>query len=252
MVVEGLSFIKALIDIAALKNSKLAVLARACLQPVITVFFLGLVYLGSWVIHTGSLVEGFKAAFIDNNIAMLQRKSDIETALLQAELKQTAVSEALVNKQLTALLHLTPNAARIRVAVIHNGVVGTTGISILRYDTTTVVANSGRVPGPFIVNQPLKGWVRTLPSLLAGECVDYPTADIEVLAERERVESMGTLYILTCPVMDINHQLLGSMFIHWDVLSEVPVGKAMERLKEEAKSTGRQVAIALDLRQHIR
>ena len=220
----------------------------ALLQPLATVLLLLALYAGWHIQDEGSVVSGLRVAFLDTRASRAQRDRDLEAAILRAELYQAAESDKLIGQLLTALLHRAPHAARVRLGVIHNGISGVTGIGLLRYDVTNAVAAPGHVQGENMQNQPLSEWSELLPNLLAGHCQMTMVAQLTNLVSRARLEAMGAMSVLACPVADIHGALLGSVFVLWDTGDVPPQGTQLNDLMEYAQRIGGQIAAALDLR----
>lgn len=240
-----LGTLKALLDFI---NSLGRPARSALLQPLATVLLLLALYAGWHVQDEGELTRGLRVAFLDTRAGRAARDREMEAAILRAELYQAAESDRLINQLLTALLQRTPHAARVRLGVIHNGVSGITGIGLLRYDVTNAVAAAGHVPGDNTQNQPLSEWSELLPKLLSGRCEMTATAALSNPASKARLQAMGAVSVLACPVTDIHSTLLGSVFIVWDAGDTLPEGAALTALMEYAQRIGAQIAAALDLR----
>lgn len=220
----------------------------ALLQPLATVLLLLALYAGWHIQDEGEVTNGLRVAFLDTRAGRAARDREVEAAILRAELYQAAESDRLINQLLTALLQRTPHAARVRLGVIHNGVSGITGIGLLRYDVTNAVASAGHAAGDNMQNQPLSEWSELLPKLLSGHCEITAVAALSNLASRARLQAMGAVSVLACPVADIHSTLLGSVFIVWDAGDTPPDGAALTALMEYAERIGAQIAAALDLR----
>ncbi len=99
-----------------------------------------------------------------------------------------------------------------RLAIIHNGNVGLTGVGLLRFDITNGIANQGYSVGNLLTNRPLSDWNSYLSTLLVNEC-SYSGPDGKGPADGNRVMEFGVSERLVCPVMDIKGRLLGGLFI---------------------------------------
>jgi hypothetical protein len=162
-------------------------------------------------------------------------------------LRRSAVADQLIEQLMTALLQRAPQAARVRLGVIHNGITGLTGTALLRVDITNAVAGAGHSVGPLSVNQPLSEWTGFLPALLAGKCDFHATQDEQNMVIRAQLTAMGAGWFMACPVTDIQGRMLGGVSVTWDERDMPPVGEAMQSLMEFATSICVQIAAALDL-----
>jgi hypothetical protein len=222
------------------------------LQPLVTVGMLVFLYAGWHVRDEGSVTAGLRVAFIDTTAYRAKHFHELESAMLQIQLQQTAQTDGLINQLLAALLAHAPTASRVRLDVVHNGVTGITGTALLRYDVTNAVAAAGRAVGPMVVNQPLSDWNEFLPSLLSGKCQIVAVGEgANASALRARLEALGAGIFMACPVVDVQGRMLGAVFLTWDVRDMPPGGEDLRALTEYAKSIGAQIASALDLRGYL-
>ncbi len=220
----------------------------ALVQPLVTVLILLLLYAGWHVRDEGDVASGLRVAFLDTRASRAAHEREVEAAILRAELYQAVESDKLLTQLLTALLQRAPLAARVRLAMIHNGVTGMTGVGLLRFDVTHAVAVPGRTGGAVALNQPLSDWGGILPGLLAGQCQLYRTAQFPNLASRARYQAMGASSILACPAIDVYGTLVAVLAVFWDGEDLPPSGEALASLMAYAKQIGSQIGAALDLR----
>lgn len=218
------------------------------LQPLITVAMLLFIYAGWHVRDEGSISDGLRVAFIDTTANRAQHARELEAANLQAELRQSAATDKLISQLLAALLVRAPLAARVQLGVVHNGLSGVTGVTLLRFDIINAVTAAGHSGGEPVQNQPLSDWAEFLPALVAGRCQMGVTTDEPNLALRARLEALGAGTFMACPVIDIEGRMLGGLFVTWDVRDAPPTGAVLQSLMDYAKVIGIQVASALDLR----
>jgi hypothetical protein len=167
--------------------------------------------------------------------------------VLQAELRQFAAANKLIDQLLQSMLERATGAARARLNVIHNGVTGLTGTGLLRYDVTNAAAAPGRLAGPAITNQPLSEWSDFLSSLISGQCSFHRVADLRAAALRARFEASGATSLLVCPAADIQGRILGAVFILWDGADTPPTGSDLRALMAAEQHMGAQIAAVLDL-----
>lgn len=217
-------------------------------QPMLTALFVTLAYASIHVTQEGSLNEGIRAAFLDNETTRAERRRLEEQTTMQAELRQFAAANKLIDQLLVSLLDKAHGASRIRLNVIHNGVSGLTGVGLLRYDATNSVAAPGRLAGAPVVNQPLSEWNDFLPGLIAGQCVMLPIDDMQSVSLRARFAGFGATHVMACPAADVQGKMLGAILIFWDGAEPVPEGADLHRLMSEGLRLGSQVAAVLDLR----
>ncbi len=226
-------------------------LTTLLLQPLLTVGMLLALYAGWHVRDEGSIGAGLQVAFVDTRAFRAAHLRELESAVLQAELRQVGDSDRLIQQLLTAVLQHTPAAARVRLGVVHNGVTGVTGTDLLRFDITHAVAAPGHSVGEMVQDQPLSEWGEFLPALLAGRCDTRASGEVHNLALRNRLEALGAGVYLACPVIDIQGRMLGGLFVTWDVSDHPPAGEAMQALSAYTREVGTQIAAALDLRTRL-
>lgn len=163
---------------------------------------------------------------------------------LQRQLRSVARRDAVVDELLRALLAKASAAARVRLAIIHNGEIGLTGVGLLRFDVTQGAARQGFAVGTLITNGPLADWSPYLEKLLSGAC---SSAGLEGMStpERGQMIELGASERLACPVLDMQGRLLGGVFITWPTGATIPVGNEMAVLSEFTTAIAAQVAAAI-------
>jgi hypothetical protein len=223
-------------------------LANLVIEPLVTVGLLLCLYAGWHVRDEGDFVTGLRVAFIDTRAYREAEQQALIGALMQAELHRYASSSRMIDQMLAAVIAHATGVARVRLAVIHNGVSGLTGISMLRYDVINAIAPPGRAAGDLIVNQPLSTLSDVLPALLAGKCQTVAAADVHNFALRTRMQSLGVSTNLTCPVIDIEGKLLGAIFVDWDTGDQAPEGGQLQAIIDFEERIGAQIASVLNLR----
>lgn len=223
-------------------------LLNLVLPPLLTVGLLIILYAGWHIRDEGSVAAGLRVAFVDTRANREADEAAFIAAFLQAELREYAKSSKLIDQLLTALLEHAAGSARVRLGIIHNGVTGLTGTSILRYDIINAVAPPGRAAGELVVNMPLSTWSEFLPSLLAGKCQVLIATEVRNFALRERMAKLGATSNLTCPVTDIEGKLLGAIFVDWDMADQPAEGDRLATLTDFDLRIGGQIAAVLNLR----
>ena len=223
-------------------------LGRSLTQPTITAMLLTALYGGYHVVHEASFPDGLRVAFFETNAGRATRLREREDAILQAELRQLAASNKVIDGLLESLLEHAPTAARTRLDVIHNGVTGLTGMGLLRYDVTNSIASAGHAPGPLVQNRPLAEWGDFLDDLLAGECRMSIAGGLRNPVIRARLEMLNVGTVLVCPASDGRGRLQGAVFALWDVGTQLPEGAELTALMNRGKQIGTQIATVLDLR----
>jgi hypothetical protein len=221
---------------------------RRLVQPLLTAVCLTGAYTVIHIAQERSISAGLRAAFLDNDDSRQERRRIESQATLQEELQQFVSANKLINQVLEAILIHAPGASRASLGVIHNGVTGMTGTGLLRYDDTNSVAAQGRVAGTIVSNQPLSDWSDFLPSLLAGQCGFYRTADLKGAAIRARLESYGVTNVMVCPAADVQGKVVGAIFIMWDANDPPPNDVQVKDLILAGQHSGAQIAALLDLR----
>ena len=215
-------------------------------QPFITVILLLFLYAGWHVRDEGNLSDGLEVAFVDTRAFRVKYRHDLEAAELQLELRHTAQTDKLIDELLTSLLARAPQAARVRLGVVHNGITGVTGVALLRFDVTNAVAAPGHSVGAPLINEPLSDWNDFLPVLLTGRC-HLSSAKVEPNpALRSRLDALGANNFLACPVIDTKERMLAALFLTWDLNNLPPTGEALQSLTDFATGIGTQIAATLD------
>lgn len=223
-------------------------IAGRLIQPLITVALLLFLYAGWHVRDEGSISDGLRVAFIDTRAFRAHHQREQEVLTLQTELRHAADTDRQVDQILAGLLARSPLADRIRLAVVHNGITGVTGIALLRYDITNSVAAPGRNGGPMVVNQPLSDWNEFLPILLNGRCYFGLTAEQSNTAIRTGFDSLGASTFLSCPVIDYRGRMLGATFLSWSGRELPPTGEPLLALMRDAVAVGARIGAVLDSR----
>ena len=213
-----------------------------------TVALLIIVYAGYHIVRERSIDAGLHTAPFATNEDIAARNRLLKAAMLQAELRQEAASEALTNQLVQVALTTARGAARIWLGVIHNGVTGLTGISLLKFDITNAISAPGRSPGELVQDEPLSSWSDFLPQMLSGKCAMMDITKLVNSPNRDRLLRLGVAALLACPVVDIRNQVLGALFVQWDTSDTPPAPAAMTDLQDRVIAIGTQIASALDLR----
>ncbi len=221
---------------------------RLVVQPVMTAALLTALWAGYNCVREWSIADGLWVAFFETNAGRASRLRERDDAILQAELRHLAGANKVIDQLLESVLEHAPNAARVRLDVVHNGVTGLTGIGLLRYDITNSVAGPGHSAGPLVQNRPLSEWSDLLPEMLEGVCQIYVADTLRSPAIRARLETLNVGTILVCPVSDVQGRLLGGVFLLWDTGTRIPEGAELETLTTFVRQVGRQIATVLDLR----
>lgn len=218
-------------------------------QPLLTVgLLLGGISVISHYAHEGSALETLSVVLFGNPLDVLAKRTAIELAITQARIGQDANDNRVKDQLLTKALTLAPTSARIRLAVIHNGVAGVTGMSMLRADITNAIARPGRATGDLSVNLPMGSLATFSSSMLDGSCWLADTASLSYNPGREHLERVGVKSFLACPVKDPNNLLLGEIAMHWDRGDVVPAGDDMTELTRGLKIVADNIGSVISLR----
>jgi hypothetical protein len=245
MMVEALRLLNLLLSIiGGLRQPVLTMVV----DPLITVALLLCLYAGWHIRDEGSVAAGLRVAFVDTRADRVIEQQTLIAALMQAELHQYARAGKLIDQVMSVLIQHSAGAARIRLGVIHNGVSGLTGTSMLRYDVTNAIALPGRAAGASVVNEPLSVWSDFLPALLAGKCQLIGLDNAHNFDLRARLQVLGANSLLACPVIDVEGKLLGALFSNWDAADPPPVGEQLQAVMELNQHVGGQIASVLNLR----
>lgn len=222
---------------------------RWSFQPVLTVvFLLGGIVLVSNFAREGSAFEELRIAFFGNTLDVLAKRTAAELAITQAQIGQDANANRVIDQLLTSALARAPTGARLRLAVIHNGIAGVTGMSMLRADITNAIARPGRATGDLSINLPMGSLATFSASMLDGSCWLSDTDKLSFNPGREHLERIGVKAFLACPVKDPNNLLLGEIAMHWDRGDPVPVGDEMAEVTKSLKTTADQLGAIISLR----
>lgn len=167
-----------------------------------------------------------------------------EPDTMQRELKNVARRDTVLDSLLQAALQKAPTAARIRLAMIHNGEIGLTGVGLLRFDVTHAAARQGYAVGDLVANKPLSDWNPYLSKFLLGDCSFAP---LEVMGQAELASmlELGVAERLACPVLDFRGRLLGGLFITWPVGVRLPEPEELPPIIQSTKLIAAQVAAAM-------
>ena len=200
------------------------------------------------IVRERDLTAGLRAAFTDSSYTTSSREIDTRSAVMQEELKKIAQSNATVRRIMEAELTNTPEAARVRLGIIHNGVYGVTGIGLLRFDLTQAVSKSGRSDGDMAQNAPLSQWDDYLQPLISGECSYVKVQDMKNSSARAHMEDVGISAFTACPVIDSHNQVLGALFVSWDKNDPLPSEEEVKKLEVQHLRAATQVAGAMEIR----
>jgi hypothetical protein len=245
MITEALRLINMLLSLlGTLRQPLFTVL----IQPMMTVGLIMCVYAGWHIRDEGSVAAGLRVAFIDTRADRETERQTLIAGILQAELRQYARAGQLIDQVMTVLIQHSAGAARIRLGVIHNGISGLTGTSLLRYDVTNAIALPGRAAGAAVVNEPLSVWTDFLPALLAGKCQLIGLEQVRNFDLRGRLQGLGANSLMACPVTDIEGKLLGALFSNWDAADQPPAGEQLQAVMDLNQHIGGQIASMLNLR----
>jgi hypothetical protein len=212
-------------------------------------FFL-VIFTGSYIIREESVTKGLMMAY---DRSWLSPASNPYSQLHSQEALQRGVqSDRIIASILTDILHESSDAARVRLALIHDGIATITGVDLLKFDVINSIAAPGRAPGDLLSNLSLTEWSPDLiPSLLAHNCEVTKVDNMQNAVRRNRLLSMNVAVELACPVIDVNDQVFGSVFVHWDNHDTVPNDGQLKALMQTVKEDGRRIGTALDLRKNV-
>jgi hypothetical protein len=226
-------------------------LGRTSVRKILPPVFMAVCVTGGYALfqvnQEGSFLGGLRAAFLDSDTDRAERHRIEVQALMQAELRQFAAANRLIDQLLQTMLERAPGASRVRLAVIHNGVTGLTGTGLLRYDITNTATVAGRLPGQTVINQPLSEWSDFLPVLLSGQCSFHRVSDLHALAMRARFEVYGSTSVMVCPAADVQGKTVGAVFVSWDGSDSLPANADLRSAMMTELHLGAQVAAVLDL-----
>lgn len=188
------------------------------LQAVITIFIFGVFYLGFYVVREEGFIKGFDAAFFQSTAYrdLAHRNSEQTSSIMQMELRVAAATDALIEGLMAEFIRIHTGVARQRLAVFHNGVVGLSGMAIIKADVLNVKAAPGRSVGEFTRNSPISEWSDMMPAILQHSCYFSATKDRPIGPPRSQLEALGVGYMVACPVVDVKNRVLGILFTDYD------------------------------------
>jgi len=218
------------------------------LTPFMTCVFMAAGYTGICIFDAGSITEGVQQAWMSTAPVRLRHQAELEALALQERLQATARTDKLIEELMRQVLLKHPKAARARLAVIHDGTSGVTGINMLRFDIILGVVNPGNQVGTMAGNQPLADWSQYLGEFLAGNCSFADVGSMTSAAEVARMLALGVAARLACPVRDAGGRLLGGLFVTWSA-GNVPDEQEVAALTAELRQTTARVSAALQLRE---
>lgn len=184
-------------------------------QPVIAVFLLLLAYASQNIIRERSVYTGLMIAFFASDSQLRETRLIAEAAQLQAELVLEARISHIVQDRLVRLLDVFPPPARVRVSVLHDGIISLAGNSKPRADVSYVVAKLGRATGGMSVNLPISSLASFSEEMFSGTCI---VRDVKSLVEtpgKEHLKSFGAAHFVSCPIR-YESRLLGVLTMYWD------------------------------------
>jgi hypothetical protein len=216
---------------------------KALVQGVVYLALAAAAFCGSYMLQEGGVLPGFQAAY-----RALTRQSEADLAgHYSASLKASAVADQTINKLLQTTLLAVPSAARVRIAIIHNGVTGLTGIGLLRFDITYAVGAPGRDAGELVENHSMTEWGDFMPKLLRGDCAMVDIGSVSNATMRARAQAMNMAAFLACPILDPEDRMLGALMVSWDTVDPVPNDPAVTVIAARLKFIAGNVGIALSL-----
>jgi len=222
-------------------------LKNAVLNAVVLAIFAVVAYGGFHVSREGSFSAGMRAAFVDSKADITQRAA-LETAyVIQAELRQAAASDILINDMLMDALQKFPDVARAVVAQLHNGDYGLSGMGLLKFNITHAQAAAGRAVGELSVDAPLSEWSDFLHTLLNGKCSYYLVQALKSNQAIARHAKMRVTSFMACPVKDTADRLLGGIVVSWDLGDTTPSEEERANLAAHLTTLGSKVAVLIDL-----
>lgn len=203
---------------------------------------------GMNVVRERDVWKGLQAAFIASSADVHANELSARAPVMQIELNRVTESNQVIKRILQAVLGTTKGAARTRVGLIHNGVYGITGMSLLHFDITHAVAAPGRSEGEYTQNAPLSQWDDYLSIMVKGECAYIHSDAMKSSAARARLEAIGIVAFTACPIVDSRNQILGGLFVSWDKNDPAPADADVTQLLKEHLRAATQIAGAMELR----
>lgn len=143
-------------------------------------------------------------------------------------------------------LHLHPNVARVRLALIHDGTDGLNPISALRYDITATVTAPGFGPGPVETNVPLLTASDFIEAMMAKKCVYLRTNSLTNTAFKSVMVSGNSASFLACPVVAPEGQITGFTTEEWVAINGLPADSEIPAIENEALKINADIGVALE------
>lgn len=230
-------------------NTFLAVrkeISKSLASSFLTVVFMALAYLFVQSLDSGSLTSALFRHFIETHEQAVDRQRDEYSEKMKRELLLVQISERAIDDTIQRLLKSVPNAARVRVDIIHNGTTGITGVNFLKYDVVAATAAPGRQKGELPINQPLGEWNDYLSDLIARKCVFRNTSASTNITVSDRIAAMGIKAVYICPIYDRTGLMLGALFLSWDLNDPLP--SDLGPVDTLVKNAANEVAAAYNMR----
>jgi len=208
-------------------------------------------YAGAQVIAEGGDFEaGIYRAFAMTDAYREEAARRRQADQLQAELRVITDANRVIQQRLHDLLDHTPTAARVRVAVFHNGVYSLSGFGMLRFDIVHAAARPGRTVGQFDANVPISQMNDYLPNLIQGECTLLNISELRDVAAAERLRRLNISTSLACPIRNASKQLIAGLFASWDIGDPLPVD--FHETMRVHRELAAQIGVALEIRPPLR
>lgn len=207
---------------------------KSLTQPVLTAAAVLMMGFSLVALRESSVSAAFNEIFVKKHTP----------AQMQTELRRVAKLDDLIKGIMNHVLSQTVTAARIRLAIIHNGEYGLAGATLMRYDVTHSVAREGFTAGPITSNSPLSNW-SYLNEMLKGQCVNNGPSEWSP-TERTIMFEMGADYRLICPVVDPDGRLQGALYMTWQNGNTHPPPDDIASLSSVMRTAGAQIAIAIE------
>lgn len=160
----------------------------------------------------------------------------------QLALENYANAMNFINKEVISLLKAVPSAARIRIGFVRPPAQIDSLPVNLRYDVTHVISSPGHTPSELSLDHSVTEWSDFFNDFMANKCVHLKTSEILNSATVIRLKMLHVSEFVGCPIWNTHAQMLGAIFVSWEVGDLVPADMiATEKLiKASADRIGLQ------------
>jgi hypothetical protein len=196
------------------------------------------------------IMETIKYEFLTTEADQQTQEISAETArqtkVFQKELKLNAAADKVINGILSQVLIDAPGSARVRLAIVHEGVFSTAGSSMMKFSVTHAQAAPGRAVGTPIIGASLSEWSNYLPLIINNpSCTLVKVANLTVSTAVERISSMGTTWFSACSVFSPSGLFLGVMFTSFEDIQYYTIFNISPGLMDRQRLAAAEIGVAV-------